>query len=252
MIQHQFGWKKQNPDFRDKQYFRSLLTISLPFIIDLRPNCPFVLDQGKLGSCTANAIANAFLFEKMKQKDIALFLPSRLFIYYNERALEGTLKSDSGAEIRDGIKTLIKQGVCPEPEWPYKICKFKSKPSKKCYSNALKNQLEKYLSIPQTIFDLKNCLADGYPFIFGFTVYESFESDQVAKTGLMPMPSKNESILGGHAVWAVGYDDIKRVFIIMNSWGAEWGDKGYFYMPYEFITNTNLASDFWSLRLIEN
>jgi C1A family cysteine protease len=251
MTQYKYGWKKQKPDFRDKKY--SLTTsISLPPLVDLRSNCPQILDQGQLGSCTANAIANAFLFEKMKQKDIALFLPSRLFIYYNERALEGTIKSDSGAEIRDGIKTLIKQGVCPETEWPYKICKFKSKPSKKCFSDALKNQLEEYLSVNQTLIDLKSSLAEGYPVVFGFTVYESFESTQVAKTGFMSMPSPTESILGGHAVWTVGYDDTKQVFIVMNSWGSTWGDKGFFYIPYAYITNPDLASDFWNLQLVEN
>jgi C1A family cysteine protease len=96
---------------------------------------------------------------------------------------------------------------------------------------------------------MKACLASGYPFIFGFTVYDSFESDAVAKTGIVPMPSKTELVLGGHAVMAVGYDDSKKWFIVRNSWGEDWGDKGYFYIPYDYLTNKNLASDFWTIKL---
>jgi len=246
-----YGWKKQLPDFRDLKY--SLVSpIQLPPLVDLRPNCPSILDQGNLGSCTANAISNAFLFEKMKQKDAILFQPSRLFIYYNERAIEGTIRLDSGAQIRDGIKTINKQGVCSEIEWPYTTSKFKTKPSAKCFIDALQNQLLQYLSISQDLTSLKSSLAQGYPFPFGFSVYESFESDEVAKTGIVPMPSKDEKCMGGHAVLAVGYDDSKKAFIVMNSWGTSWGDKGFFYLPYDYMTNANLASDFWSLRVIEN
>jgi len=250
MIKRKLGWKPQFPDYRDlKLTLKADDVTSLPSKVDLRNLCPAVYDQGDLGSCTANSIAGAYEFEKMKQKQ-PYFIPSRLFIYYNERVLEGTVKTDSGAQLRDGIKTVVKQGVCPETEWPY-TKNFKSKPSSKCYKDAKKNEVTQYLAVTQTANQLKGCLALGYPYVFGFTVYSSFMTEQVAQTGIMPMPSADDSVEGGHAVMAVGYDDSKQVYIIRNSWGDGWGDKGYFYMPYAYMQNTNLCSDFWTIRMVE-
>ena len=121
------------------------------------------------------------------------------------------------------------------------------KPSQECYSIAEKHRTVDYRAVEQSIEQLKAALIQGFPVVFGFTVYESFESDDVAKTGLMPMPKDGEKILGGHAVAVVGFDDSKKLFTIRNSWGSGWGDKGYFFMPYEFITNPDMASDFWTV-----
>ena len=242
-----FGWRPQFPDHRDLKIEFS--KVNLPSSVDMRKSCPDVYDQGQLGSCTANAIAGAYEFEKIKQKQ-SYFVPSRLFIYYNERAIEGTTKSDSGAQIRDGIKSVVKQGVCPETQWGYIISKFKTKPSAVCYSAAVKNEVKQYLALTQIETQLKSCLSAGSPFVFGFTVYSSFMNDVVAKTGKMPMPKSNESVEGGHAVMCVGYDDAKQVYIIRHSWGSGWGDKGYFYMPYEYMHNVNLCSDFWTIQLV--
>jgi C1A family cysteine protease len=172
---------------------------------------------------------------------------SRLFIYYNERSLEGTVKQDSGAQLRDGIKTLATNGVCPETDWPYIISKFKSKPNTKSYQDGLQHKITSYSRLT-TSTDMKTCLASGFPFVFGFTVYQSFESTQVANTGIVPMPSKNEQVLGGHAVMACGFDDSKNWMIVRNSWGSSWGAAGYFFLPYSYISNTNLATDFWTIR----
>ena len=98
---------------------------------------------------------------------------------------------------------------------------------------------------------MKGCLASGYPFVLGFTVYQSFESDTVAQTGHAPMPGPNEQTIGGHAVLAVGYDDSQNWFIIRNSWGTGWGMQGYFTLPYDYLTNDNLADDFWTIRLVQ-
>jgi C1A family cysteine protease len=187
----------------------------------------------------------------MKQ-GIPAFMPSRLFIYYNERAIEHTTKSDSGAQIRDGIKSVNKQGVCPESEWDYNISKFTKKPSKNCYADALKDKVIQYASISQDLILLKSCLALGFPIVFGISVFDSFESDEVAKTGIVPMPQKSESSLEGHCIKSVGYDDSKERFIVKNSWGTSWGDKGYCYIPYEYVLNQGLASDFWKITLIGN
>ena len=149
------------------------------------------------------------------------------------------------------MKSVHKQGVCPEALWQYDTSKFASKPTAKCYSTALKNETLSYHRVSQTSEQMRGCLAEGYPFVFGFSVYESFESPQVAASGILPMPAPNEKMIGGHAVMAAGYDDSKKCFIIRNSWGAGWGMQGYFFMPYEYITNSNLADDFWTIRMVE-
>jgi len=223
---------------------------ALPSSADLRPHCPPVYDQGQLGSCTANAIAGALQFDEIKEHKNGLSTPSRLFIYYNERVIEGTVTSDSGAQLRDGVKTVAKQGICPEKVWPYDISKFAVKPPTLAYKDAAKDKATNYLRLSQAANQLKGCLASGYPFVFGFTVYESFESADVSKTGIVPMPSPNEAVLGGHAVCAVGYDDAQQRFIVRNSWGTEWGMKGYCTMPYTYLLDPNLASDFWTIRTV--
>ena len=185
----------------------------------------------------------------MKEKQ-QVFMPSRLFIYYNERVMEGTVNEDSGAQIRDGIKSVAQQGDCPETLWPYDITKFAVKPPAQCYQQALKFKALQYQRLSQILNQLKGCLASGYPFVFGFTVYSSFESQQVAQTGHAPMPSPPEASVGGHAVMAVGYDDSQNWFIVRNSWGVGWGMQGYFTLPYAYLLEQNLANDFWTIRIV--
>lgn len=230
---------------------------SLPASADLRGAYPTVYNQQQLGSCTANSIAAVVEADFIKQK-LPIWIPSRLFIYYNERVMEGTVSQDAGAEIRDGIKSINAQGVCPETEWPYNVNKFATKPTAQCYADALKYRSLSYQSVGQDLTSLKSCLAGGYGISFGFTVYESFESDQVAATGVVPMPTMLESVLGGHAVVCVGYNDTKTTlngcppgyFIVRNSWGPYWGKKGYCFMPYAYLTNVNLSSDFWKISVM--
>lgn len=241
------GWKPQLPDYRDYQYTISLDRTSTYNSVDLRPYCPPIYDQGYIGSCTSNAIAGAYEFEKMKQRQ-AYFVPSRLFIYYNERSMEGTIPYDAGASLRDGIKSVNRQGACRESLWPYVESKFAAKPSSQCYTDALRNKISVYLSIPQNLTLLKNSLISGYPFVFGFTVYTSFFD--ISSDGKMRMPQPKDIVEGGHACCIVGFDDKSKHFIVRNSWGDSWGDRGYFYMPYDYITNSGLASDFWSIRLV--
>jgi len=244
-----FGWTPDLPDHRDFMYAAPTPILrQLPTSVDLRGRGPKeIYDQGELGSCTGNAIAGAIEFDLMKQNE-TVFTPSRLFIYYNERAIEHSIQEDSGAQIRDGIKSVAKLGACPEPEWPYDIERFADKPTTSCYSDAKKTLVKVYQRLIQDLNTMRGCLADGFPFVFGFTVYESFMSDSVAETGKVPMPSTGEKLKGGHAVLAVGYDDESRDFIVRNSWGETWGDGGHFYMPYAYLVDDNLASDFWTIR----
>jgi len=251
VAKHSFGWVPDIPDHRDFMYAAPIeYMAALPASVDLRPSCPKeVYDQGQLGSCTANAIAGALEFDQIKQA-LATFTPSRLFVYYNERAIEHTVGSDSGAQIRDGIKTVGSIGACPEATWPYDITKFTEKPPVPAYGKAALGKALQYQRVPQLLNQMKGCLASGYPFVFGFTVYESFESDEVAKTGVAPMPATNEKVLGGHAVMAVGYDDNSQRFTVRNSWGPGWGIGGYFMLPYAYLTDANLADDFWTVRMV--
>jgi C1A family cysteine protease len=247
-----YGWVRNLPDQRDHLYSAPLLTLPvLPDKVDLRSQCPPVYNQGELGSCTANALAAAFQFGELKEKEKDPFIPSRLFIYYNERVLEHTVSSDSGAQLRDGMKTLAKQGVCPETDWPYDPAKFAAKPPQKCFIEAVDHRATQYQRLVQNLTQMKGCLATGFPFVLGFTVYESFESPEVARTGIVPMPGTGEAVVGGHAVMAVGYDEPNRVFIVRNSWGDGWGMKGYFTMPYAYLTQSDLSSDFWTVRFVK-
>lgn len=245
-----YGWIPDLPDQRDYSYTRLAVSIpSLPDKIDLRPFCTPIENQGNIGSCTANVLVGNLEYLKKKQlKKIIDF--SRLFLYYNERVIRNTVKVDSGASLRDGIKTLVKLGDCLEKIWPYDIKHFEDKPIEDAYKNARDYQIKSYYRI-KSIEEMKHTLSNGFPFVFGFALYESFETKSVAKTGYVTIPKRDERLLGGHAVMAVGFDESKKIFIVRNSWGKKWGDRGYFYMPYGYLSNSRLASDFWTIRNME-
>lgn len=245
IMKRKYGWIKDKEDARDFLFVDIQKKIILPKKVDLRTDCSPIENQGALGSCTANALAGALEFLELKDK-MKLVNLSRLFIYYNERAAEGTVDFDSGAQLRDGIKTLAKLGACPEKDWEYIISKFKIKPPQKAFANAAKHKIISYYRI-LNLQQMKNCIANGFPFVFGFVVFESFESKEVAKTGIVNMPRPDEKMLGGHAVVAVGYDDEEERFITRNSWGNKWGVSGYFTIPYEYLADKNLAADMWMI-----
>lgn len=248
---HRFGWVPDIPDRRDHLYAAPpAALVKLPPKVDLRNACPAVYDQGDLGSCTANAIGGAIEFDQMKQQR-EICTPSRLFIYYNEREMEGTVDYDAGASIRDGIKSVARLGACPEPMWPYIIARFRDRPTKNCFTEAAKHRAVLYQRVVRSATQMKGCLASGFPFVFGFAVYESFETVEVVRTGRVPLPGPGEALLGGHAVVAVGYDDETERFIVRNSWGTGWGMKGYFSMPFQYLLDDGLSDDFWTIRLVE-
>jgi C1A family cysteine protease len=243
-IGRSYGWKPGLPDVRDRKYSIEK-PIVIPESVDLRPTCSPVEDQGSIGSCTANSLVGnlEFLENLNKQPFVDL---SRLFIYFNERDLEGSTDSDSGAEIRDGIKTLATNGVCPEIDWPYDK-DITIKPIDQCYAEALKHTISSYTSI-SSLNDMLHCLSDGFPFVFGFTVYDYFESTEISQTGILKIPTSDESTIGGHAVMACGFNQTTKMMLVRNSWGSGWGINGYFWMPFDYISNVNLATDFWTIR----
>lgn len=244
-----FGWKKDKPDDRDHRFSVSTPK-ALPSYVDLRELCPPVYDQGSLGSCSANATAAAYQFDQIKQR-LSDFFPSRLFIYFNARDIEGTTQEDGGSYIRDNIKSIVKKGTCSEQTWPYYVERFAQRPEQRCYDEALEHQAVSYARVSQTLDAMKGCLADGLPFVVGIYVYESFLTSQVSKTGIVPMPAPNEKFMGGHAIMIVGYDDTSKMFIARNSWGQNWGIKGYFMIPYEYLTSIYFAADLWVIKSVE-
>ena len=270
MISKSYGWRPDKPDARDK-ILTAPANSALPVSADLRASMPPIVDQGELGSCTANAIAAAIDYEFGRQNRPFLHT-SRLFIYYFERRLEGTVESDAGAEIRDGIKVVLADGAPPETDWPYDITRFRERPPQTVLHNAKLHQALQYVRLAEDgqSFHFRHAIAEGFPVVFGFTVYDSFEGDEVARTGIMPVPNfDTEGVKGGHAVLGVGYltNDVLPMklpngaelpaepaggyAIVRNSWSTAWGLDGYFFMPFSFLFNTNLATDFWTIRQME-
>jgi len=241
--------KKINQDtFQNnlKMKWGSFAVDNLPSSIDMRDKMPPVIDQEGVGSCVACSLAAAF------QYCDPTWVPSKLFIYYNSRLLDNSTGRDDGTTISQGVNSLYRYGTCSELKWPYLSNKWAVQPTAECYTEGLEHQTIDYEHIPQTHLQLKGCLYSGFPFVFGFYVYESFENSQNTLTGVMTMPAQGEQLLGGHAVVCVGYDDDRKVWICRNSWGTKWGDNGYFYMPYEYLDSVkNLASDFWKILKVE-
>lgn len=245
-----YGWRPDLPDHRDVYISLAPSSVS-PSMVDLRlKGLPPVYDQGALGSCTSFAIGAALQYDEMQQTGGPGTVPGFLFIYYNERVLEGTVSVDSGASLRDGIRAVAGKGYVNESMWPYDISRFDVEPPANVYAAAASHKAVEYARVPQTMAGLKEVLASGYPIVFGITVYESFESPDVARTGHVPMPSKKERVLGGHALLIVGFKDDTREFIVRNSWSASFGDAGYIYLPYAYVTSKNLAQDFWVVRRV--
>jgi len=254
MEKRKFGWKPDKPDIRDKWYHNyklvpGALTPHVDKIVDHRHLCPTIWDQGNLGSCTAHAIAGILSFNRIQQK-IEDFVPSRLFIYYNERKYEGTIGEDAGAELRDGIKAVAIDGYPHENLWPYNPTYFAFTPPPAAYADAKKYKALNYYRLDNRMLNvLRTCLDSEECFVFGAAVYNTFyKADK--NGGYVPLPTAIDHMEGGHAIMCVGYNDFKKVFIIRNSWGTGVGDKGYYYMPYNYLTNSNLCDDFWCVKTV--
>lgn len=247
-----YAWIKQKSDNRDFKFSnyaaeKNLQLENLPKKVNNMAYCSKVEDQGSLGSCTAQAWCSLLEYNQNKMNIGSGFHDeSRLFVYFSERELDGNINIDCGSTLRSGAKAIAKYGCCPESMWPYNIQRFQERPPIECYDMAKKSIIHNYYSLTN-LQEMKACLAAGQCFVFGFMVYDYFESPQMAKYARLRFPKSNEQCRGGHAVMAVGYNDLSKTFLIRNSWGERWGKKGYFWMPYSYITNPNLADDFWTL-----
>lgn len=232
-----YNFMKDNTYISQPAIFDILSHVTLP-----ASQAPY--NQGQLSSSVANCLAFLYVFDEFKHKSIMSFMPSRLFLYYNVRHNDDK-NTDSGCQLRDALFSINRYGLCEEKMYGYDINKFNYKPPSECYTQASKSKRINFRHVCQTVDQLQKALSSGYPIVFGFTVYESFYSETVQKCGIMKMPTEEENIVGYHTVVAIGYDDNLSVFKIRNSYGTEWGDNGYFYMPYDFIINSNNAFDFW-------
>lgn len=266
-MKRKLNWKPDKPDFRDSKYKLHLemkaKIAAFPASVSLESHMPAVFDQLDLGSCTSQGIGAAVdylqlldlrdhLAGKPEEFDASKFVPvSRLFIYANERYIEGTpITEDSGAQIRDGITAIQKFGVCQEILWPYSDQNAFVKPSEDAYASAINHKIPYGYRVDNTAGtnQIIRSLVHGYPVVFGMTVYSSFMSDEVANTGIIPMPQPHEEIEGGHCMLIVGYDLKAKTYRIRNSWGPVWGQNGYAEAPMAMIENLDITSDCWTVR----
>lgn len=260
-----FGWQR-SPDYRDLKFSADPDVLqNLPTSVDLSPQCPPILTQGPIASCTANALSAAVQFDRMKNGLSPNFVPSRLFIYYNERVIESDVPLDAGAKFRDGMKVLATLGVCDENDWPYVPTAPitdggpfpigsapETQPPQSCYNEAANYRIVQYQSVDQSLAQLRATLAQGYPFVFGLSLYSSlWDANNNPKT-VIPLPSGDDSLVANHGVMVVGYNDSSSLFLIHNSWGTAAGDAGYFSIPYAYVTDSQLSGDFWVIRTMEH
>ena len=226
--------------------------------VDLRKYVAMVYDQGTLNSCTSNALCAAFCLDMKKQMleendiNIRFFDPARLFLFYNSRAADNSIDKNTGVSLRVALKAMNDFGVCKEFLWPYEEKNFKLKPTPASYRAALGNNVCKYEKLKQDIHQLRACLKSGFPILFLMEIYPSFLGKE-SRRGMMVIPTEAEiesSKPLSHAVLAVGYDDTTERIIVLNSWGVEFGAKGYFFMPYKYIIDKKRTCDFWKIERI--
>lgn len=240
-----YGWKKGPTLPVENRYVPQKSFLPLPPEVDLESKCPEVYAQLKLGSCTVNASGSLAQYIMKKNGHID-YMPSRLAMYWYGRFLEKNVENDWGTSLRTAMDTLVKLGVPHEEFWPYDVSKFREKPTKPAWTDGYWHTIKTAYEVDQNVTIMKKRLNEGFPFIFGFNVFDSFEYKMAERNFVMQMPSQGETIHFGHAVMAVGYNDELRAFKIRNSWGKEWAKNGHFYMPYDFIDNPEYCSDFWT------
>ena len=250
MSTRRYGYIKDARDERDFP-FMAPRGVQLPTRVSLKttPKYPGAYDQLSEGSCVGQGCAFVFQFLHIKE-GLENWVPARNMIYYNARVLEGTVNEDVGCQIRDGVKSLNRWGVCPESLWKYDVSKFAVEPSKQAYAEAMKHRAIQYHRVPRTLYAMKSVLASGLPFVFGTQLYESFESDEVARTGVVMMPRDGEQEIGGHCMACVGYDEKTKRWDVRNSWGTGWGQKGHCTMPFDYLISS-LTTDIWVLTFVK-
>ena len=225
-------------------------TINLPDRIDLRMHCPPIENQLQTNSCVANAVIGAL---ELHQKKAGLPLTdlSRLFVYYNARALADKETQDDGSYIHHGMAAVLAHGACEARMWPFQPAMVTSKPPASCYQNATLYEAVQYARTPRGVPAL-TALAQGLPVVFGIYVPGNYY-DIAAQTGVMPKPDQAAPTqpASGHAMLIVGYDLADKTYLVRNSWSTNWADQGYCRIPFETMDAWAKPEDFWTIGAIE-
>jgi C1A family cysteine protease len=248
------GYKAAAPRPGIQQYASSRLgQTRLPAKVDLRSYMTSIENQGNTNSCVANAVAGAYEYLVKRHLGEEAYDVSRLFIYYNARYL-GQIEEDEGCIIQDAIEGLKQYGACSEETWSFEEEIVNEEPHEEAYDEAAQFVVESVKQVPLDLQAWKSALAEGNPIVFGIALYKSFDNHR--KKGLVPMPSDTEAgreSHGGHAMLCVGYSDHDQVFIVRNSWGEDWGDQGYCYIPYDYLINPKFNDgDSWIIQRLDN
>lgn len=242
-----FAWAHTN----ESPKLFSVSREELPASFNLNKKVHHIHNQLKLGSCTGQALTQSMEMQLIGDAYRPL---SPLFVYYNERRMEGTIEKDSGASITDGIQMTAQYGACSEQLWPYDdyLNTFKNEPSTACYEDALKSVVLNYTHVTEGIEAIKSAIFSGSAVVGGIAVFESFESPEADETGVIPMPKRGEKLLGGHAITFMGYNDEDQTLDFVNSWGTTWGKKGFGKLPYKYASNPKLAmpTEFWAVNKV--
>lgn len=238
------GYSPDLADFRDIPYVKPNAPVAPS--ANLFAGMPPIWSQLNGGTCVGHGVNRnvEYVFRKNGQLD---FMPSRLLTYYNARLFEGTESYDSGAQIRDGIKAVASYGVADEAEWAYDLSNINTRPPQNVYDDAAKHLAISYYRLDPDLDQIRACINEGFPIVFGMTVYESFESAQTAQTGDVKVPAPGEAPIGGHCMVGSGYDDSTRFVDVDNSWGENWGRGGRCRIPYQLFTD-GTVSDIWTIR----
>lgn len=246
------GCKPDLPDIRDHTWAAPRITqTQLPPTVrlDLDPKMPGCYDQLQLGACVANGIAGAMEWDLTAQ-NLSVEMLSRLFIYFNARYIEGTVKLDHGAQIRDGIKSVAAVGAPPESEWPYDVSKFAAAPPAQAYTDAAKTRLINYQRVPVSALNFQKAVATRRLVVFGMVLFDSFPESLGVDT--VPMPTTSNAVIGAHCMCVCGYAMIngQLYFRIRNSWSPQWGDNGYCWIPAAYVASPKFTSDAWVLTAV--
>lgn len=255
-MRHLGGWKRQAADSRDHAFkLEPMVSHSLPLeMLDMRRPWQAVIgiaNQGELGSCTAQGTLECFRWPFWKaRREVPEFSTLAQYYYSRVKIAHGAAGDDSGCTIRDAVKTVHQIGACDAKLWPYDPTLFDLNPPEECLISASKHKSMSY-HLLHTVDDIKTQLANWYPVVGGFTCYESLQSEAVGKTGAIPIPTPGETVIGGHCMAFVGYCNDRKAFLCANSWGSNWGDGGFAWLPYWYVESNN-ASDFWVIHTETN
>ena len=244
------GWVRDVFDNRDKKYKVPLMKryFPVPNIVDMRQKTR-IKNQDNYGFCVSFGVSGVY---ELASPIKGWLDSSELFVQYNAQYLEGTNGEDAGAQIRNGMKAIARWGTCSEAMLPYNSPNPYGEPSSACYREAKRHKALVYEKIDPNINDMKRVLASGFGIVMGLYLYSSFFSDKTSRTGFIQTPNTEaENFEGGHCIYLCGYISDLEVFILVNSWGDEVGDKGYYYLPFSYATNDAIALDRWTITRVE-